>query len=365
MTRNDPVFDLARALGAIPAYAGMSRDQLEMLPTTGLAHDHVRILGAGRLLRVPRQSQMRLDAGRNLEYQAACFERAGLSGHVPLYYGQLRPSRTLPMGALLVEEIEGRVAKLPDDLPAIATALASIHGLDVPPVADRPPLADPGAPYSATLAEVMDHARHLDAAGLERDARAMIEVEITAASAHRDGLKEAPPITLISFDAHPGNFLVEEATGRAVLVDLEKARYGAAGFDLAHATLYTSTTWDVATYAEPSQDDIAGFYDHYLKALPPDMAARQAPHMMALRRLMWLWSITWCAKWRVESEGTARADKHSASDTEDWSAENTDAGLIDHVRGRVDHYLSPEVIDRVRSDWRSDHPLSALLGRLD
>ena len=35
---------------------------------------------------------------------------------------------------------------------------------------------------------------------------------------------------------------------RAYLVDLEKCRYSYPSFDLAHATLYTSTTWDMDTH---------------------------------------------------------------------------------------------------------------------
>ena len=229
---------------------------------------------------------------------------------------------------------------------------------------DRPPLADPGDPYAATLEEVTRQADHLPAAALDEDAQAMITAEIEAARRHAAALEEPPPVTLISFDAHPGNFLKEAGSGRAVLVDLEKARYGAAGFDLAHATLYTSTTWDVATHSEPDQAAIADFYDTYLEGLPRDLAAAQRPHLMALRRLMWLWSITWCAKWRVESAGERRADKHKAESAEDWSAENSDAALIEHVRGRVEHYLAPETVERVRADWRGRNPLTDRLGAL-
>ena len=35
-----------------------------------------------------------------------------------------------------------------------------------------------------------------------------------------------------------------------MLVDIEKARYSHPPLDLAHATLYTSTTWDVDSRAE-------------------------------------------------------------------------------------------------------------------
>ncbi|MBP5858855.1 aminoglycoside phosphotransferase family protein [Marivibrio halodurans] len=360
----DSIPALAEALALVPSFAGISPGKLEPLPTTGLAHDHIRISGTGRLLRVPRQSQMRLDAARNLDYQAACFGRASAGGHAPRYFGQIRPCPGLPMGALIVEEIIGAPVKLPEGLPEVARALASIHALPVPPAAERAPLADPGDAYAATLEEVRDHARHLDAAALEQDARRMIEAEIDAAARHAGAMEDAPPTTLISFDAHPGNFLMDEANGRAVLVDLEKARYGAAGFDLAHATLYTSTTWDVATFSDPGHEAIARFHTRYLDALPGDLADAQRPHLMALRRLMWLWSITWCAKWRVASANARRGDKHLAEDTEDWSAENSADDLVEHVRGRVDHYLTPEVIERVRADWRSVNPLSDLLGIL-
>ncbi|MCR9220344.1 MAG: phosphotransferase [Alphaproteobacteria bacterium] len=355
---------LAEALRTRPGYEEIAPEALAPLPTTGLAHDHVRIGGTGRLLRVPRQSQMRLDARANLAYQAACFERASASGAAPRCFGAIEPGADLPMGALIVEEIAGPMVRFPDDAPAVADALAAIHALPVPASADRPPLADRGDPYAATLAEVRDQGRALAAVDLEPAARRLIEAEIAAAEAHAAGLEQPAPITLISFDAHPGNFLKRAADDRAVLVDLEKARYGAAGFDLAHATLYTSTTWDVASYSEPTHAEIAGFYERYLEASPGALAAAQRPHLMALRRLMWLWSISWCAKWRVESALAARTDKHRADDTEDWSADNTDAALIAHVRDRVDHYLAPETIERVIADWRGDHALTDALGRL-
>jgi hypothetical protein len=66
-----------------------------------------------------------------------------------------------------------------------------------------------------------------------------------------------------------------------------------------------------------------------------------------LRRAMWLWSMTWCAKWRVLSGAGAKAD----SDGEDWAADNSEAALIAHVRGRVDHYLAPDTAARLDSEF--------------
>jgi aminoglycoside phosphotransferase (APT) family kinase protein len=68
-----------------------------------------------------------------------------------------------------------------------------------------------------------------------------------------------PEVTLVAFDAHPGNFIVR-ADGSAVLVDLEKCRYSHPGLDLAHATLYTSTTWDIEGRCVLSPSEVAAFY---------------------------------------------------------------------------------------------------------
>lgn len=346
---SDQIPALHAALKQVPTFQDVALDSLIPMPTSGLAHDHVILSGRDLLLRVPRQSQMRLDAERNLRYQAACFQRMEASGHTPKFHGYLPPSKTVPMGALIVDHIHGTVLSAPNDLPAAAKALAAIHTLPLPDRTQRAPLIDQTDPMAETLAEVQGQAAFLPQAELDGDSLRMIQEELSAAQQDVTSLPKAP-VTLISFDAHPGNFLVKD-DGTAILVDLEKGRYGGAGFDLAHATLYTSTTWDVATYSEPSREDIADFYQCWRAALPTALGDSLAPYLMPMRRLMWLWSITWCAKWRVESGKQLRAAKHEAQDTEDWSAENTSASLIDHVRGRVDLYLSPDIIQKVRQDW--------------
>ena len=81
---------------------------------------------------------------------------------------------------------------------------------------------------------------------------------------------------------------------------------------------------------------------------------------------MWLWSVTWCAKWRVESQGALKEDKLSQDSTEDWSAENTaddegGAALIAHVADRTAHYLASDVIAHVVSEWSADSVLARSL----
>ncbi len=315
---------------------------LEPLPDLGLAHAHIRLAGTGVLARIPKQSQMGLAAADNLAYQAACFERASASGHAPRLHGVLPPSAALPRGALLVEEIVGRPARLPQDLGAIAQALAVIHSLPLPAPAARAPLRDPADPLALLRGEIEAQARHFDAAGLAPAARDTIEsqrreLDRLCARAVR------PPKRLIAFDAHPGNFIVR-ADGRAVLVDLEKARYSLPPLDLAHATLYTSTTWDAASHAVLTVDEVRSFQRRWQSACAD--AEAWSAWLVPLRAAMWLWSVSWCAKWRVLSAQAARA----CGDGEDWSAQRSEAALVAHVRGRVDDYLSVEGVNRVAGE---------------
>ena len=351
---------LAYGSTALGDFGAITVDDLTPLATTGLAHDHVRLNGRNLLARVPKQSQMALDAASNLIYQTACFTRAAASGHTPHLRAILPTSHDLPMGALIVDEIEGAALPLPDQIEALAHALAAIHTLPLPAENDRAPLRNPRNALAETFMEVMEQSAFIGAADLAYDSEFQIREELMAAGKLLSRT-DTPPVTLIAFDAHPGNFLLAP-DGRAVLVDLEKARYGVPAFDLAHATLYTSTTWDVATYAELTPDQIAGFYATWLAAMPKPLAESVTPWLLDLRRMMWLWSITWCAKWRVRSREAAKTRAEAGHSTEDWSTELSDPALVAHVADRVEHYLDPATIERVRQDWRTDNALTTLLG---
>ena len=316
---------------------------LQPMSDTGLAHHHVRLVGSGLIARLPKQSQMGLAAQDNIDYEAACFVRAAASGHVPRIAGTLAAGPALPRGALLVEEVIGRPPRLPEDLRAIAQALAAIHSLPLPEPALRPPLLDADDPLQALRQEIEVQAIHLDAARLEPAARATIE-RVRAAFETSCARAARPARRLIAFDAHPGNFLIRD-DGRAMLVDLERARYSHPPLDLAHATLYTSTTWDVATRAELTTAQVAATYAAWGHAC--EFGPGQRQWLVPLRAAMWLWSVTWCAKWRVLSPREAQP----GADGEDWSHRHTDDALVRHVRERVDCYLSGAIIERVVDEF--------------
>ncbi len=272
----------------------------------------------------------------------------------------LEPDAELPMGALVVEEIVGRPPRLPQDLDALATAMARVHALPLPAPEARPPLADHADPVAGAMAEIERQAAYLDVADLDPAARAEIAAELDWARDFQASLSAAQPTALVLTDTHPGNFLIR-ADGTAVIVDLEKALYGSPGTDLAHATLYSSTTWDPDTHADLGIDELAAYYRRYLDALDPATAARLRPWLLAMRRITFLRAITWCVMWSVEHRRAAKADKHSAESTADWSAENTDPALIRHVAGRVAEYLRTDTLRRMRAEWLAPDGLAERL----
>ena len=324
---------------------------LTAMPGKGLAHDHITLGYTGLLLRIPRQSQLALNASDNLQYQAGCFARMFASGHTPACYAVLPPSEQVPMGALLVERIAGRVPAASADFQSIATTLASIHRLALPAKDSRAPLYDQQNSLADTLSEVRSQAAYLNQVDISSGSRGLIDAQLELAETELKSLR-APPSRLISFDAHPGNYLID-GTGRAVLVDLEKGRYGGCGFDLAHATLYTSTTWDTEVNIELQQSVIEKFYKTWLHEMPDDLAASMLPTLIAMRRMMWLWSVTWCARWRVESNATGLSHKHPAENTQGRVAQNRPDALVVHVEERTRHYLQEDVINKVITEFKT------------
>jgi aminoglycoside phosphotransferase (APT) family kinase protein len=349
-----PESDLIAQLRLQLAHQHLCSAEIHPLNDKGLAHSHFRLVGTGLLARVPKQSQMGLSPLDNLAYESACFDRAAASGHVPRLDSVMAPTIGLPWGALLVEEITGAPANRPEHVGAIMRALASIHLLPVPTADDRPPLLHESDPLAGTLGLVRAQALYLHHPLIGASARHRILERIEALSGTLPQLCAGLDPRLITFDAHPGNFLITP-TGKAVLVDLEKLRYSYPPLDLAHATLYTSTTWDMEASFSLSTAEVARAYEVWMSAAGT-IAEPYLTAFVPLRELMWLWSVTWCAKWLTESVKPKQA---MGTGGEDWSQANSAASLIRHVRSRVDDYLSIATIDRVLAEG---HELDRLFG---
>ncbi|MSO80993.1 MAG: aminoglycoside phosphotransferase [Alphaproteobacteria bacterium] len=333
---------LHRALSAQPGFAELPRGALAPMPeATGVSHDHLRIAGRELVLRVPRFRQSGATATAFLTTQAAAFARAAASGHVPALAAILACSDDLPGGALVVAEIAGRKPALDGatrdaDLAAMARALAAMHTLLVPPDAARAPLPVQASPFAETLTVIEAQAAFIEHAGLApASRRALLEELDWARGAAADA--PAPEPVLVGSDTHPGNFLID-AAGKAWFVDLEKAAYGAAAIDLAHATLPTSTGWDPDVATALPADAVAVFEGAWATAARPALAAPVMAHRTAFRRLTWLRTITWLARWK-------------ASWSQDAGGAARDARLAAHVGRHVARCFLPASIARQRAEW--------------
>ena len=358
--------DLDAALAGlrrVKGFADTPAGALERLHVKGLFHDHVRIAGTGYVLRLPRSSQFGLDPAANLAYQSACFARAQPSGRTPALAGVIAPRPGLAYGGLVVALVRGTAARLPGDLSAIASCLAGIHAVALPPDGGRAPLAVHADPVAGILGFITEQAAYLDRAGLADDARAQIREEIAWARRFAARHAGAPqPIALCGTDTHPGNFLVERpSTGRAVFVDLEKALYGSPAIDVAHASLYTSTMWDPDCEAVLAREDVIGFYDAYRASIPADLARGLEPWLLPMRRLTWLRTTTWFAKWRVEAEAWAKGGEGGQGAW--WRAAAGARDLVADIGRRIDGFFDPETVATVRGEWRGPDPISLDPGR--
>jgi len=339
--------DLSRLFASLwtrPLFSAIGEGDLERLPDKGLAHDHVRIKGLHvdghrPLIRLPRLSQFGLDPTRNLAYQAACFERASQSGHVPVLIDRIEPSPELPMGALVVSEIEGGPVKLPRDLPGMAECFATVHLLAVPEEAARAPLASHHDPLMGVMGFIEAQAPFIERSARDPEVVRILTEELDWARGFaKERAGAHPPARLCLTDTHPGNFMAAP-DGRVHFTDLDKALYGSPGVDLGHATVLTSTLWDIDVQAILERTDIEAFYAAYLGFLPTDMADALRPWLLPMRRLAWLRSTTWSCKWYAE--------RHVGQVEETGLR----ARIREHVSKRLAAFVDLETVVRVREDW--------------
>jgi hypothetical protein len=324
--------NLAAAFAGWSGLAPVRAVDLAALPAIGLAHRHFLVRGQAMVLRVPIRS---IDLAR----EASAFMRAGPSGHTPRLHGVIDASPLLPNGALVVEEIAGRKPRLPDDMAAIAHALAALHRLAVPH--ETAPLEDPGEPFSATLAAIermlaepggvelsLETRRHID------DERAWLK-----SFARNQAKRLAPVRTLIGSDTHPGNFIIAR-DGRAVFVDLEKAQYANPAIDAAHASLATSTRWD-SDGAALARGAVIAFVHAWLASLGAPLADPLRHWLVPFRRLVWLRTTTMYARRIGRDEALSVLEP----------------AIQAHVRKLIADCLDPATVAALRGEWLGPNPI--------
>lgn len=335
---------LLEALRERPRFARLTLEDLEPLPATGTAHGHVRL--PGRLIaRVAYAYEGDAGAATRLATQAAAFRWLAPSACTPILRDVLPPRAGLPGGALIVDRIVGQAPVLPRDLGAMAASLAAIHTLEVPPATS--PIPRQNNPFVETLEVVDQNARRfLDGAVIDPVARAEIDEELDLMRGLAPAFADRPqPRTIALADTHPGNFIVD-AAGVAWFVDLEKVHVGSPAIDLAHATLPTSTLWHPAVGQVLTQGQVAGFYAHYLARVGTKRAAELEPWLMPMRRLTWLRTTMFMARWRVQTRQPRDPD-----DPGQWSDAGLDPAMKLHLQARIDQCFDRAIIRAIRAEW--------------
>ena len=114
---------LLAALRERPAFSALSAADLKPLPATGTAHGHV-CLPSGLLARVAYAHEGDPSVAARLATQAEAFRHLAPAHRTPRLHGVIEPRPGLPGGALIVDFIEGRAPRLPDELALMADTLA-------------------------------------------------------------------------------------------------------------------------------------------------------------------------------------------------------------------------------------------------
>jgi aminoglycoside phosphotransferase (APT) family kinase protein len=312
------------------------------LPATGTAHGHVR-LADGRLARVAYAHEGDASATGRLHAQAAAFRHLEPAGRTPRLHDVVDPRPGLPGGALIVDFIDGRAPRLPDELGLMVDTLARIHALPLPPASS--PIPRQSNPFLETLEGVeLNAMRFLDKAVPDLQARAEIADELRAMRMIAPALgRKVQPLTVALADTHPGNFIVDRA-GIAWFVDLEKVHVGSPAIDLAHATLPTSTLWHPDVGKRLTGEEVRGFHEAYFVRIGATAAAALQPWLLPMRRLTWLRTTLFMARWRVET----RAPR-DPSNSSQWSDAGLDPRMKAHIDARIDECFSPSVIREIRT----------------
>lgn len=324
---------LAVALRALRTFGDLRFEELAPLADGGTMHRHVRIGARGWLARLPTASSFGLRPRARLRLEAAIFRRLAPSGRTPMLGAVIAPSVALPTGLLVVREIVGRPARVPEDLPALAETLAAVHRLPTPPSERWMPIGHDHDPIAGRVRLVRRHLSEMAAAPLSPIVRAALDDELAWAMRLAADHAVLPDPTLALVDSHPGNFVIDR-TGHAIFIDLDHAFYGQRTIDIAYASLPSSIRWSLPDAPVPDREDVLAFERAWLSALPSGLADRERPWLRPMRRLTWLRQIVWFARgWAFGKAGTSgRADAAA-------------------YRARALAMLMPEAIDRMRAEW--------------
>lgn len=266
------------------------------------------VTGQALVLRVNFGSQMHLE--RQIAYE---FETLRL----------LEPSRRTPKallvdeegicghGALVMEYLEGRPLDYDLDLKKAAACLADVHSVPVP--ADSHLLSG-----GNTAAEILAECRQMfqvyrQSPLSEPYKTAWIDelLDKGEAGAKSPLMTDYTPCC-INTELNNTNFLVDDESGLARLIDWEKPLYGDPAQDLGHFLAPTTTFWKTDVILSRSQMD--RFIDDYIEAAHgPVDGERLKDRVNILAPVTCLRGITWCAMAWIEYQQPDRQLRNAST----------------------------------------------------
>jgi hypothetical protein len=95
-----------------------------------------------------------------------------------------------------------------------------------------------------------------------------------------------------------------------------------------------------------SPGQVAGFYAHYLARIGKARAAALEPWLMPMRRLTWLRTTLFMARWRVQTHGA-----RDPADPSQWSDAGLEPRMKAHVDARIEQCFDREFIRAIRAEW--------------
>src|SRR6185436_1257793 len=97
-----------------------------------------------------------------------------------------------------------------------------------------------------------------------------------------------------------------------------------------------------------SRDEVQRFYTLYLERVGPRQAADLEPWLQPMRRLTWLRTTLFMARWRVQTRSA-----RDPSDPAQWSDAGLEPAMKAHIDASIDGCFRRDTIRSIRAEWKA------------
>jgi aminoglycoside phosphotransferase (APT) family kinase protein len=248
----------------------------------------VRGRAGSYVFRVNHGSQLGLE--NQVEYEFRALEAVAPSGvtPTPLFYEPAADG--LGRGVLLMQYLPGRSFSYALDRDRAAAVFAGVHAL--PPgdglIVQEDPVQDIARESLGLIHRYPDHPLRSHKDRLLRYHERIVEL-----GEKTRGLFSEEALCIVNTEVNSGNFLVDEHSGQAFLVDWEKAVVSYRYQDLGHFLVPTTTLWKSDyVYSEEEKLEFLVAYKEHL-SLGIDLKALFEKTKL-LERTILLRALSWC-----------------------------------------------------------------------